>query len=58
MLVTGANGGLGTLVTQAFLEAEGASMHELEKPHALFCYEIRGGNRKAIRTVQLPSIVA
>jgi serine phosphatase RsbU (regulator of sigma subunit) len=34
-------------------------MHdESEKPHALVCNEIWGGNRKAIRTVKLPSMVA
>src|SRR5208283_4823753 len=38
---------------------QGASMHdESEKPHALVCNEIWGGNRKAIRTVKLPSMVA
>ena len=29
-----------------------------EKPHALVCTEIWGGNRKVIRTIRLPSLVA
>jgi phosphoserine phosphatase RsbU/P len=29
-----------------------------EKPHALVCTEVWGGNRKVIRTVKLPSLVA
>jgi sigma-B regulation protein RsbU (phosphoserine phosphatase) len=34
-------------------------MHdELEKPHVLACTEVWGGNRKVIRTVRLPSLVA
>jgi len=34
-------------------------MHdELEQPHALSCTEVWGGNRKVIRTVKLPSLVA
>ena len=34
-------------------------MHdELEQPHALACTEVWGGNRKVIRTVKLPSLVA
>jgi sigma-B regulation protein RsbU (phosphoserine phosphatase) len=34
-------------------------MHdESEKPHALICTEVWGGNRKAIRTVKLPSLIA
>lgn len=34
-------------------------MHaESEKPHALVCTEVWGGNRKVIRTVKLPSLVA
>jgi len=31
---------------------------ESEKPHALVCTEVWGGNRKVIRTVKLPSLVA
>ena len=31
---------------------------ESEKPHALVCTEIWGGNRKVIRTIRLPSLVA
>ena len=31
---------------------------ELEKPHALVCTEVWGGNRKVIRTVKMPSLVA
>jgi phosphoserine phosphatase RsbU/P len=31
---------------------------ESEKPHALVCTEIWGGNRKVIRTIKLPSLVA
>jgi len=31
---------------------------EPEKPHALVCTEVWGGNRKVIRTVKLPSLVA
>jgi phosphoserine phosphatase RsbU/P len=31
---------------------------ESEKPHALVCAEVWGGNRKVIRTVKLPSLVA
>ncbi len=31
---------------------------ELEKPHALACNEVWGGNRRVIRTVRLPSLVA
>jgi sigma-B regulation protein RsbU (phosphoserine phosphatase) len=31
---------------------------ELEKPHALVCTEVWGGNRKVIRTVKLPSLRA
>jgi len=31
---------------------------ESEKPHALTCQEVWGGNRKVIRTVKLPSLVA
>src|SRR5262249_60095025 len=31
---------------------------ELEQPHALSCSEVWGGNRKVIRTVKLPSLVA
>ena len=31
---------------------------EPEKPHALVCTEVWGGNRKVIRTVNLPSLVA
>ena len=35
------------------------SMHdELEQPHALACTEVWGGNRKVVRTVKLPSLVA
>lgn len=34
-------------------------MHvELEQPHALACTEVWGGNRKVLRTVKLPSLVA
>jgi hypothetical protein len=34
-------------------------MHDKsEKPHALVCTEVWGGNRKVIRTVKLPSLVA
>jgi sigma-B regulation protein RsbU (phosphoserine phosphatase) len=34
-------------------------MHdELEKPHALACTEVWGGNRKVSRTVKLPSLMA
>ena len=32
--------------------------HESEKPHALVCTEVWGGNRKVIRTVKPPSLVA
>jgi len=36
-----------------------SDMHdELEQPHALACTEVWGGNRKVIRTVKLPSLVA
>jgi len=31
---------------------------ESEKPHALVCTEVWGGNRKVIRTVKMPSLVA
>jgi serine phosphatase RsbU (regulator of sigma subunit) len=31
---------------------------ELEKPHALVCNEVWGGNRRVIRTVKLPSLLA
>jgi len=31
---------------------------ELEQPHVLACTEVWGGNRKVIRTVKLPSLVA
>ena len=31
---------------------------EAEQPHALACTEVWGGNRKVIRTVKLPSLVA
>jgi len=31
---------------------------ESEKPHALVCTEVWGGNRKVIRTVKLPSLIA
>src|SRR5271169_6263559 len=31
---------------------------ESEKPHALVCTEVWGGNRKVIRTVKLPSLLA
>jgi hypothetical protein len=31
---------------------------ESEKPHALVCTEVWGGNRKIVRTVKLPSLVA
>jgi sigma-B regulation protein RsbU (phosphoserine phosphatase) len=34
------------------------SYEESETPHALVCTEIWGGNRKVIRTVKLPSLVA
>jgi phosphoserine phosphatase RsbU/P len=38
---------------------QGASMYdESEKPHALVCTEVWGGNRKVIRTIKLPSLVA
>ena len=33
-------------------------LDESEKPHALVCNEIWGGNRKVIRTVKLPSLIA
>ena len=34
-------------------------MHdESEKPHALTCTEVWGGNRKVSRTVKLPSLMA
>jgi hypothetical protein len=34
-------------------------MHdESEKPHALVCTEVWGGNRKVSRTVKLPSLMA
>ena len=34
-------------------------MHnESEKPHALVCTEVWGGNRKVIRTVKMPSLIA
>src|SRR3974390_946821 len=37
----------------------GASMYdESEKPHALVCTEVWGGNRKVIRTVKMPSLIA
>lgn len=32
--------------------------YESEKPHALVCTEVWGGNRRVIRTVKLPSLVA
>ena len=31
---------------------------ESEKPHALVCTEVWGGNRKVIRTVKMPSLIA
>jgi sigma-B regulation protein RsbU (phosphoserine phosphatase) len=31
---------------------------ESEKPHALICTEVWGGNRKVIRTVTMPSLIA
>ena len=31
---------------------------ESEKPHALVCTEVWGGNRKVIRTLKLPSLQA
>src|SRR6516164_705273 len=31
---------------------------ESEKPHALVCSEVWGGNRKVIRTVKMPSLIA
>jgi len=31
---------------------------ESEKPHALVCTEVWGGNRKVVRTVKLPSLIA
>ena len=31
---------------------------ESEKPHALVCTEVWGGNRKVVRTVKLPSLMA
>src|ERR1700730_11740477 len=31
---------------------------ESEKPHVLVCNEVGGGNRRVIRTVRLPSLVA
>ncbi|SRR6266446_632620 len=31
---------------------------ELDKPHALVCTEVWGGNRKVTRTVKMPSLVA
>lgn len=34
-------------------------MHdEVERPHALVCTEVWGGNRKVIRTIKLPSLLA
>lgn len=34
-------------------------MHdESEKPHALVCDEIWGGNRKVVRTLKLPGLTA
>src|SRR6516164_6360848 len=39
--------------------ARGASMYDdSEKPHALVCTEVWGGNRKVIRTVKMPSLIA
>jgi sigma-B regulation protein RsbU (phosphoserine phosphatase) len=31
---------------------------ESEKPHALVCTEVWGGNRKVVRTVKMPSLIA
>jgi hypothetical protein len=31
---------------------------ESEKPHALVCTEVWGGNQKVIRTVKMPSLIA